>query len=362
MPNRILNLIDGAGGPPAPLQLVDTGTTINGQVVYALGTSGSAGGGATAGGAPSGSPVVGNPVLMAGADPVNARTLLTDASGRLIMVTQTGVQSPAVQGVQAAGGALSGNPLLVAGSDGTNVRALLTDATGILRAGPTVGAAASGAAVSGNPVLVAGSDGTNARTILLDTGGRQLTRLTDGTNLQVLNTAGQLAVTTEGRRTTYSAGINNHAPPAAATDTFTLTGVGGKIVRLMRVELSGFQTTGGVVSTLGVVRSTANTGGTSGAPTAVPHDSGNAAAGGVMRAYTAVPTALGTVVGVIRAQWLLVSAINAVPGLLVWEFGTRNSQGVVLRGTGETFAINFGGVTITGGQLNCSFEWTESTD
>jgi len=321
MPNRILNLIDGAGGPPAPLQLVDTGTTINGQVVYALGTSGSAGGGATAGGAPSGSPVVGNPVLMAGADPVNARTVLTDASGRLIIVTQTGAQSPAVQGVQA-----------------------------------------SGAAVTGNPVLVAGSDGTNARTLLLDTGGRQLTRLTDGTNLQVLNTAGQLAVTTEGRRTTYSAGINNHPPPAAATDTFTLTGVAGKIVRLMRVELSGFQTTGGVVSTLGVVRSTADTGGTSGAPTAVPHDSGNAAAGGVMRAYTAVPTALGTVVGVIRAQWLLVSAINAVPGLLVWEFGTRNSQGVVLRGAGETFAINFGGVTITGGQLNCSFEWTESTD
>jgi len=321
MPNRILNLIDGAGGPPAPLQLVDTGTTINGQVVYALGTSGSAGGGATAGGAPSGSPVVGNPVLMAGADPVNARTVLTDASGRLIIVTQTGVQSPAVQGVQA-----------------------------------------SGAAVSGNPVLVAGSDGTNARTVLLDTGGRQLTRLTDGTNLQVLNGAGQLAVTTEGRRTTYSGGINNHVPPAAATDTFTLTGTAGKIIRLMRVELSGFQTTGGVVSTLGLVRSTADTGGTFATIPGVPHDSTNAAGGGIMRGYTAVPTSVGTPVGLVRAQWLLVSAINAVPGLLVWEFGTRNSQGVVLRGPTETFAINFGGVTITGGQLNCSFEWTESTD
>lgn len=75
----------------------------------------------------------------------------------------------AIEGEVADGASLSGvNPVLVAGQDGTLVQSLLTDSTGRQ---VVVGAAADGAAVAGNPVLVAGQDGTNAQSWLMDSTG-----------------------------------------------------------------------------------------------------------------------------------------------------------------------------------------------
>ena len=161
------------------------------------------------GAAAAGSPLAGKPVLVCGSDGTNCQSLLVDSSGRLIVnvngtvpisgpvvVTQS---TPAnlqalVTGAAADGAPVAGNPNLTAGSDGTDARTLLTDASGRLAvnvngtvpiSGPVVvtqstpanlqalvtGAAGNGAPVSGNPVLVGGSDGTGARTFATNLSG-----------------------------------------------------------------------------------------------------------------------------------------------------------------------------------------------
>lgn len=82
--------------------------------------------------------------------------------------TNTGTAALPVQGAAADGAAVAGNPVLNAGQDGTNVQSMLTDTTGRQ---VVVGAAAGGAAVAGNPLLVAGSDGTLARPLATNTSG-----------------------------------------------------------------------------------------------------------------------------------------------------------------------------------------------
>jgi hypothetical protein len=72
----------------------------------------------------------------------------------------------------AAGSTVPAQTTQVGGSDGTNLRAILTDTSGRQ---VVVGAAASGVAVAGNPVRIAGSDGTNTRDVLTDTSGRVVT-------------------------------------------------------------------------------------------------------------------------------------------------------------------------------------------
>lgn len=67
----------------------------------------------------------------------------------------------------AAGNPVPPTTIQVGGTDGTNLRALVTDTSGRV---VMVGAAADGAAVAGNPVLVAGYDGTNARRLVQRTG------------------------------------------------------------------------------------------------------------------------------------------------------------------------------------------------
>lgn len=256
MADRVLFWPDGGGQGPAPVQLVDTGRTVNGLAVYAI--------------------------------------------------------------AMAAQGAAGANQTIIA-----------------------TGPAAAGAAISGNPVLMAGSDGTLVRT-------------------QFMNTQGQASVNTEGRKATYSAAANAVAMPANAVDTFVIGGSGTKTVRVLRVGVSGVQTTAGVVAVILVVRSAADTGAAN-AITAVPHDSTNAAATATVKSYTTVPSPQGTFVGTARAARLFVPAPASVaaPLPLVWDFTTRNGQGLVLRSAAEVLAVNFVGVTITGGVMDFDVEWTE---
>jgi hypothetical protein len=188
-----------AGGTSTnPIRIDPTGTTtqpVSGTVTVAQGTASSllasVGGLGTAGTA-----VVGSPVRVGASDGTNTRDILSDTSGRLVLVgpgtagTPTGgvltiqgvsggigvtvTQGTAsnllasVGGLGASGSAVSGNPVRIGGSDGTNARDILTDTSGrqII-----VGAGASGSAVTGNPVLIAGSDGTNARTLKTSSDG-----------------------------------------------------------------------------------------------------------------------------------------------------------------------------------------------
>ena len=159
-------------------------------------------------------------------------------------------------------------------------------------------------------------------------------------------------------KNTYSASAI-FAAAASATDVFTITGSASTTVRITRISFSGTQTTGAMRDVLVIKRSAANTGGTSATPNKVPHDSTFPASTATVRNYTANPSGLGAAVGTIRSQKVLVSAATAVAGEFIMDWGPRNSQAPVLRGTSEVLSINLNGVTSTGNSLSTSIEWTE---
>lgn len=160
---------------------------------------------------------------------------------------------------------------------------------------------------------------------------------------------------------TYVASINGLAPAALATDVFTVTGSATKTIRISKVELNGIQTTAGQVGVLLLKRSTANSGGTSTTQVAVPYDSTNATATSTVLAYTANPT-VGTLVGRVFSQRVFMPGAATASDAqgLTNAYGDIGQQNVVLRGTSEVFAVNFNGVTITGGSANITIEWNES--
>ncbi|NJO18725.1 MAG: hypothetical protein HC877_24295 [Thioploca sp.] len=122
------------------------------------------------------------------------------------------------------------------------------------------------------------------------------------------------------------------------------------------------QTTASSKDVYFVRRSSANTNGTSSVLTNVPLDSNNSAATAVVRAYTANPSGLGTLVGNIRVRKVFVSLASGNTSNadeMILEFGTRNTQPLILNGTSELVAINMNGVTTAGNSFCISVEWTE---
>src|SRR5947209_15765629 len=96
---------------------------------------------------------------------------------------------------------------------------------------------------------------------------------------EVVNLDGsQLYSPVDGKKATYAASVQGLAVAASATDVFEIKGSGTKTIRVNRVRVSGIKTTAGAdVDIVTLIRSTANTAGTSTAPTAVPYDSTSAA-------------------------------------------------------------------------------------
>jgi hypothetical protein len=159
---------------------------------------------------------------------------------------------------------------------------------------------------------------------------------------------------------TYSAAITGLVFAASATDIFTITGSASKLVKVTRISFSGTQTTESTRDVRLAKRSTANTVGTSSAPTAVPHDSADPPATATVLAYTANPT-LGTLVGIFRSQKVYMSSGTAANDAdeEVWEYGARNAKAGVLRGIAEVIGVNMNGVTSSGNNCDLSVEWTE---
>ena len=149
------------------------------------------------------------------------------------------------------------------------------------------------------------------------------------------------------------------APAASATDVFQLIGSATKTVEVTKIIISGTQTTAGLVDLYVAKRSTANTGGTSSASTNVPMISTDAAATAIGAIYTANPTALGTLVGNIYIEAIPVSATtSATNNIVEINFG-ENGKPVQLSGVAQALAINLNGVTVTGGSLKVTVEFTE---
>ena len=161
---------------------------------------------------------------------------------------------------------------------------------------------------------------------------------------------------------TYAAAVSGLAPAALATDVFAISGSATKTIRISKLAINGVQTTAGQVAILVVKRSTANTGGTSTAQTKIPYDSANAAATATVLAYTANPTTLGTVVGTITASRLFVPGVASATDAQGFSIvvGDVGQQFITLRGAAENLCINLNGVTVAGGAVNVTIEWTES--
>lgn len=91
----------------------------------------------------------------------------------------------------------------------------------------------------------------------------------------------------------------------------------------------------------------------------VPHDSNNASATATVVNYTANPSALGTSVGTVRSTRMSFNNSATMAQDNGFEFGNRGSQSIVLRGTSQLLAVNFGSTSITGSLINITVEWTE---
>ena len=98
-----------------------------------------------------------------------------------------------------------------------------------------------------------------------------------------------------------------------------------------------------------IVRSTANTGGTSSNPVITPNDSNNAAATAAINLYSANPT-VGIAVGTIRARKLNLGVPGAA-GTIEWKFSDVNDQAIVLRGIAQVLCLNFNGQAVPSGTL-----------
>lgn len=237
------------------------------------------------------------------------------------------------------------------GASGTGVQrvTIANDSTGIV-ALPAAGTSVVGSKAAGTAAATSVLEGAvyNATTPVL-TDGQQAASQAD--------TAGSLQVNTEGKKATYSSAPST-VLAAAATDALTITGSATKTIRITRVSFTGIGTTLGDATVTLNKRSTANTGGTSTAAAAVPHDSTSASATATVLQYTANPT-LGTLVGAVRSLPSPFFALTNAAYPTVWDFTTRNGQGIVLRGTSQVLAIGLGGATVTGGLLYGEIEWTE---
>jgi len=172
---------------------------------------------------------------------------------------------------------------------------------------------------------------------------------------------------TPGSKATFSAAITGLVPVTGATDIFTVTGSATKLVKVTRLVITGSTTlAANVILPITLLkRSTADTAGTSTAPTRVAHDSLNAAVTATVLAYTANPTT-GTLVGAYRnlrmTLQLTPQTATDFPISLPYieDFGQRGGQPIVLRGVAEVFAVNLAAIaTITGWLFDISVEWTE---
>lgn len=172
------------------------------------------------------------------------------------------------------------------------------------------------------------------------------------------------AVPIDNKAPTYGAGIRGLVPAASATDIFTLCGNATNIVRVSSVVASGRATAVAGVDVSLVLRTTANSGGTSSTVTIQKFDSSFSNAASVALAYTANPTlgtAQGGLAGMISTKQLTVGNLTTGVGNgeVLWNFGNRPAGMPVLRGVAQCLAVNLNGQSASGGLFAVAVEWNE---
>jgi hypothetical protein len=176
-------------------------------------------------------------------------------------------------------------------------------------------------------------------------------------DLNVITNAGS-KTSTEGIYATYGIASVANTPAATPTDVAILNGSATKTVKIKRVTVSGLATTAGSLNVSIVKRTTANTGGTSTAPSIAQFDSLDATATAVPKLYTANPSALGT--GVALSTQTLNFGVAGAAGTVIFDFANRNDKAICLHGVAEGLAINLnGGAVPTGGTFGYTIEFEE---
>lgn len=163
---------------------------------------------------------------------------------------------------------------------------------------------------------------------------------------------------------TYGAAKTGLAPASAATDIAVLSGNATNTVVPTLVTMSCTQTTAGIVDVQLLIRTTADSAGTStGSPTTFPLDQSNSAAVSSVLTYTANPTVNDGTARLIDSQKLgVLAAATASPAdLYIWRPSIGLGQSVVLRGTAQQLAVNLNGATVTGGSCDIRYQWIETT-
>lgn len=159
---------------------------------------------------------------------------------------------------------------------------------------------------------------------------------------------------------TYSAAVTGLAVAASATDVAIINGSATKTVCVLDVRVSCHGSSAVRFNIALIRRSTANSGGTSAAMTAVKNDTGNDAATATVLSYTANPTP-GTAVGYVRADSYIAPTANN-PGVSNFRFADRHdNQPLTLRGVAQGLAVSLEGQTVTGGECDISIEWSEES-
>lgn len=165
-------------------------------------------------------------------------------------------------------------------------------------------------------------------------------------------------VTSANTPATYRSAASFSPAATAATDIFTITGSASKTCSVTHVQLSCTATVAAASDVIILKRSTADTAGTSGAVTAVPLDSNSAAGSCTVLSYTANPTT-GSLVGNVSIDKAAISTATGAPQSLIDDFGIRETQPLILRGTSQVAAVNLNGATLAGLSCDIEIEWTE---
>ena len=177
---------------------------------------------------------------------------------------------------------------------------------------------------------------------------------------------GNLYVSTEGRKATYSACSEGFALAASPTDIAQLAGSATKTVKIIRiaVQISASAAQSQIFPVLVIKRSSAGSG-FSNTATVVPHDSNDAGATAVMSYTTANPTTgskVGSVDGTYAPTMPNPPSSGASGAALRFAFEPKDEGGkpITLRGTSQTLAINLGGTALTAAPTAIvTYVWTE---
>lgn len=182
--------------------------------------------------------------------------------------------------------------------------------------------------------------------------------------------AGNVFISTEGRKPTYSACSESFILAATPTDIAQLVASATKHVKIVRVAVTILASTAQsqVFPILLIKRSAANTGASTGM-TIVPHSSDDGVAGAAANFYTANPTA-GSKTGSVATTWQTTLSNPASSGangaLTRWEWVATDKDGAkpirLKANTNEQLAVNLGGTALTGAPTAMvEFEWVEDT-